>query len=96
MENVGELTIAAGVFGTVSVSMLVMMLVELVKAYWPGLEGRCAEIAVTLVSLAAVVIVLVSTRADWWSRDTYIALAVGTFSVNVMARGFYAKAKQTT
>lgn len=91
MQDVGSLTIAAGVFGSVSVSVLVMLLVELVKAYAPGLSGRSSEVAVTLVSLAAVSAVLVSTRADWYSRDTYLALAIGTAGVNVLARGLYAK-----
>lgn len=96
MTDVGSIAIAAGVFGTVGVSALVMLLVELVKAYWPDLQGRRAEIAVTCVSVATVLLVLLSTRADWWSRDTYIALAVGTFSVNVLARGLYARQTATS
>lgn len=87
--DVGSIAIAAGAFGTVTVSALIVLLVELVKAYWPDLSGRRAEIAVTCVSVATVVVVLLSTRADWLSRDTWIALAVGTVSVNVLARSIY-------
>ena len=46
----------------------------------------------TLVSLAAVTILLVSTDADWYARDTWVALIVGVVSVNVMARGIYMRA----
>ncbi len=92
LTSVDSLSIAAGAFGTVSISVLVMLMVDLVKAYWPGLTGQRAEVAVTLVSLAAVTILLVSTDADWYARDTWVALIVGVVSVNVMARGIYMRA----
>ena len=36
LTSVDSLSIAAGAFGTVSISVLVMLMVDLVKAYWPG------------------------------------------------------------
>ncbi|HAX24697.1 MAG TPA: hypothetical protein DCX80_06620, partial [Chloroflexi bacterium] len=90
--TVESLRIEDGALDTVSISVLVMLMVALVKAYWPALAGQRAEVAVTLVSLAAVTILLVSTDADWYARDTWVALIVGVVSVNVMARGIYMRA----
>lgn len=91
MDNLDSITIAAGVFGSVTLGALVMLLMQQVKAFYPGLAGRASEVAVVGVSFAAVVLVLLSVRADPRALDTYLALVIGTLGTTVIARGVYSQ-----
>lgn len=91
MDNLDSITIAAGVFGSVTLGALVMLLMQQVKAFYPGLTGRASEVAVVGVSFAAVLLVLLSVRADPRALDTYLALVIGTLGTTVIARGVYSQ-----
>jgi len=91
MDNLDSITIAAGVFGSVSLGTLVTLLMQQVKAFMPTLAGRAAEVAVMAVSGLAVAVALVAIRADPRALDTYLALFIGTLGTTVIARGVYSQ-----
>ena len=91
MDNLDSTTIAAGMFGSVTLGTLVMLLLQQVKAFWPTLAGRQAEAANVAVSFVAVLLVVVASRSDWRAMDTWLALIIGTLGTTVIARGVYAQ-----
>lgn len=91
MDGIDSITIAAGVFGSVTLGTLCFLLMQQVKAFLPELAGIAAEVAVVLVSFVAVALVLISTRADPRALDTWLALVIGTLGTTVIARGVYAQ-----
>lgn len=91
MDNLDSTTIAAGMFGSVTLGTLVMLLLQQVKAFWPTLAGRQAEAANVAVSFVAVLLVVVAARSDWRALDTWLAIVIGTLGTTVIARGVYAQ-----
>lgn len=90
MGDVSGLQVAGGAFGVASVSALLMILTQRLKDYWPGLSGRRAMFAVDVLSLITAALVLYQVGVDWYDGATYVALALGTLSLGIIARGHYA------
>lgn len=90
MDDLSGLQISAGAFGVVSVSALLMVLVQRVKDYLPALSGRGAMVAVDAISLLVAVIVMLQLGSDWRDPATYIALFMGTLALGIITRGHYA------
>ena len=90
MDDLSGLQISAGAFGVVSVSALLMVLVQRVKEYAPTVSGRGAMIAVDSISLLVAVIVMLQLGSDWRDPATYIALFMGTLALGIITRGHYA------
>ena len=90
MIDMDSVTFTIAAFGSVTLGTLVFYLMNLVKGWFPSLEGRAAEMAVTGVSLVAVLLVLWSGETDWRDSQTYLALIVGTLATTMVARGVYA------
>ena len=91
--DVSALTVAAGAFGTLSVAAVVSVLVSRVRDYLPTLSGRSAMAAVDIISLIVAALVLYQVGADWTAGSTYVALALGTLSIGIVARGVWAQQK---
>lgn len=83
--------ISAGAAGLVSVSAVIMILLQRVKDYWPVIQGRWAMLACDVVSLIAAAAVIYQTTPDWADPLTYIALALLTLSFGIVARGHFAQ-----
>lgn len=90
MGDVSGLQVAGGAFGVVSVSALLMILTQRLKDYWPNCSGRAAMAAVDALSALVTALVLYQVGVNWYDPASYIALAMGTLSLGIVARGHYA------
>jgi len=92
MDDLSGLQVTAGAFGVVSVSALLMLLIQRTKDYVPDLSGRGAMVAVDAMSLLVTLLVLYQIGVDWTKGSTYVAVFMGTLSLGIITRGHYASA----
>jgi hypothetical protein len=92
VDDISGLQVTAGAFGVVSVSALLMLLIQRCKDYWPAMSGRGAMLTVDAMSLLVTLIVLYQVGVDWRDGATYVAVFMGTLSLGIITRGHYASA----
>lgn len=90
-NDIGSVEIAAAFGGTMTVGTAIFLLLQIVKGFWPDLNGRAAEAAVLIVSGLAAVMLLFAVSADWTDSTTYLSLAVAMLSSTVIARGVFSQ-----
>lgn len=83
-------TLSLGAAGVVSISALIMLLLQRIKDYFPGLEGWKAMLACDAVSLVVSLLIVYQTTPDWRDPLTSISVCVLTLTFGVTARAFYA------
>lgn len=92
MDDISGLQVTAGAFGVVSVSALLMLLIQRCKDYAPNLTGRGAMMTVDAMSCLVTLLVLYQIGVDWRDGSTYVAVFMGTLSLGIITRGHYASA----
>lgn len=90
MDDPSAIQIGAGAFGVVSVAALLMVLLQRVKDYAPGLHGRAAMLACDALALIVALLVVGQTTPNWRQGVTWLAVGMGTLSLGIIARGMYA------
>ena len=91
ITDIDGTTIAALSAGTVTLGVIITYLMQMVKGWFPSLEGRRAEVAVVGVSLVAVLLAMWGADTDWRDDKTYLAVIVGTLAATKIARDHYAQ-----
>lgn len=92
MNDITSVQIGAGIFGTVSLSMFIFMLMQIIKGFTGDkIAGPWAEGMVLGVSAIAVIVALASVNADPYKTSTYVSFVAGTIGATVIARGLYAQ-----
>lgn len=90
VDELGSMELLTIAGGSISVSLLITMLLQVVKDYAPNLSGRQAVSAVYGVSGFAALVVLIVQEASPFEPLTYIAWFVLTLWASIIARGIYA------
>ena len=90
--DISAMQIAAGLFGSVSLGTIVFLMLQVIKGLiGERVSGRSAEAIVIGTSLAAVLLALLAVDTDWWARETYVSVVIGTLATTVIARGLYSQ-----
>jgi hypothetical protein len=92
VEDISTVSIATGIFGSVTIGTFVFLMMQIIKGFAGEVcSGARAEAIVLGVSCAAVVVALVSVHSDWETTDTWVALITGTLGTTIIARGLYSQ-----
>lgn len=87
--STAQLTLA--VVGTVGVGTLLFLVMQMLKDFFPALNGRAALGVVYALSLAVALALLYQAGADWRDPLTYLSALLVAIGVAVVGKGVYAQ-----